>query len=52
MKELLEITNKKKNEFSQYRARLQAKGIIDTSIRGVVSMKLPRFDVFVEKMLE
>lgn len=52
VKELLEITNKKKNEFSQYRARLQDKGIIDTSIRGVISMKLPRFDVFVEKMLE
>lgn len=45
--ELLEETKKKKNEFSQYRARLKDKGFIDTSERGVVSFKLPRFDVFV-----
>ena len=45
--ELLEITNQKKNEFSQYRARLRDKGLIDASSHGVVRYKLPRFDVFV-----
>lgn len=48
--ELLESTGKKKNEFSQYRARLADKGLIDISIRGMVSCKLPRFDVFVDEV--
>ena len=46
--ELLEITKQKKNEFSQYRERLRDKGIIDVSERGVIKLKLPRFDAFVK----
>ena len=45
--ELLQLTGQKKNEFSQYRARLSDKGLIDTSNRGMVAFTLPRFDVFV-----
>ena len=45
--ELLEITKQKKNEFSQYRARLRDKGLINVSTRGMISYRLPRFDVFV-----
>lgn len=46
--ELLEMTKQKKNEFSQYRERLRDKGFIDVSERGVIKLKLPRFDVFVQ----
>ena len=46
--EILELSGQKKNEFSQYRARLRDKGLIDVSERGVVSFTLPRFDVFVK----
>ncbi len=46
--ELLEVTGQKKNEFSQYRARLRDRGLIDVSSRGVIKCKLPRFDVFVK----
>ena len=46
--ELLEITGQKKNEFSQYRARLKDKGLIDVSSRGIIAFTLPRFDVFVD----
>jgi len=49
--ELLELTKKKKNEFSQYRARLRDKGMIDVSTHGMISYKLPRFDVFVKNNL-
>lgn len=49
--ELLEETKQKKNEFSQYRERLRDKGLIDVSDRGVIKLKLPRFDVFVENQL-
>lgn len=47
--ELLALTQKKKNEFSQYRARLRDKGIINVSTYGVIKMVLPRFDEFVKK---
>lgn len=46
--ELLEITKKKHNEWSEPRKRLHDKGIIDASIRGQVSMRLPRFKEFIE----
>ena len=46
--ELLQMTGQKKNEFSQYRARLKDKGLINVSNRGVIKYTLPRFDVFVE----
>ena len=49
--ELLELTGQKKNEFSQYRARLSDKGLIDTSVRGSVRYVLPRFDVFIQNQL-
>lgn len=45
---LLELTQKKKNEFAQYRARLRDKGVIDVSTHGIIKMILPRFDVFVK----
>ena len=48
--ELLEESKQKKNEFSQHRARLRDKGLIDTNTFGVISLKLPRFDVFVQNM--
>lgn len=46
--ELLEMTGKKKNEFSQYRSRLSDKGLIDISHRGMISFTLPRFDAFID----
>ncbi len=46
--EILELAKEKKNEFSQYRARLKDKGLINTNTHGVISFKLPRFDVFVK----
>lgn len=49
--ELLEITHKKHNEWSEPRKRLMDKGIIDGSIRGVISLRLPRFKEFVEYSL-
>ena len=45
--ELLDLTGKKKNEFSQYRSRLKEKGLIDVSTRGVIRYTLPRFEVFI-----
>ena len=47
--ELLDMTGQKKNQFSKPRQRLKNKGIIDTSLRGIVSIKLPRFREFVER---
>ena len=49
--ELLEISKQKQNEFSQYRARLRDKGLINVSNRGLISYRLPRFDVFVKNNL-
>lgn len=46
--EILELAKEKKNEFSQYRARLRDKGLINTNTHGMVSFRLPRFDVFVK----
>ena len=46
--ELLEITHKKHNEWSEPRKRLIEKGIIDGSTRGVISLRLPRFREYVE----
>lgn len=47
--ELLKLSGQKKNEFSQYRARLRDKGLINVSTHGVISYTLPRFDVFVKE---
>ena len=46
--ELLEMTHKNHNEWSSPRARLIEKGIIDGSVRGRISVKLPRFKEYVE----
>lgn len=46
--ELLEMTNKKHNEWSEPRKRLSEKGIIDTKTRGEISVRLPRLKEFVE----
>ena len=46
--ELLEITKKKHNEWSEPRKRLIEKGVIDGSVRGVITVRLPRFKEFVE----
>lgn len=48
VEELLKITKKKHNEWSEPRKRLIEKGIIDGSIRGEISLRLPRFKEFVE----
>lgn len=50
--ELLEMTNKKHNEWSEPRKRLTEKGIIDTKIRGQIIVCLPRLKEFVENETE
>ena len=46
--ELLEITRQNKSQFSKPRQGLKKKGLIDTSIRGQLTVNLPRFKEFVE----
>ena len=50
--ELLEITGQNKNHFIRARQGLRKRGVIDTSIRGVLSIKLPRLKEFVEEQLK
>lgn len=50
--ELLEMTHKKHNEWSEPRKRLSEKGIIDVRTRGIIRVKLPRFQAFVEQQVE
>lgn len=50
--ELLKMTNKKHNEWSEPRKRLTEKGIIDTKIRGQIIVCLPRLKEFVENETE
>jgi hypothetical protein len=47
--ELLEMTKSKHNEWSEPRKRLIEKGILDCSVRGEISIKLPRFKEYVER---
>lgn len=47
--ELLELTNKKHNEWSEPRMRLSKKGIIDTKTRGMIMVKLPRLNTFIQQ---
>lgn len=47
--ELLEITKTKHSEWSAPRKKLSDKGLIDTKIRGKISLTLPRFKEFVEE---
>ena len=46
--ELLKITQKKHNQWSEPRKRLIEKGIIDGSVRGEISLRLPRFKEYVQ----
>ena len=46
--DLLEITGKKHNEWSNSRKRLSDKGIIDVSVRGQIKLSLPRFGEFIK----
>lgn len=46
--ELLDITHKKHNEWSEPRKRLSEKGIINTKVRGQIVVCLPRLKEFVE----
>ena len=48
--ELLEITKKKHNDWSEPRKRLIEKGIIDGSTRGMIVLKLPRFKEYVNNL--
>ena len=50
--ELLEETKKSHSEWSEPRRRLIDKGILDGSVRGKISVKLPRFAEFVNYMNE
>lgn len=50
--ELLELTNKKHNEWSEPRKRLSDKGIIDAKNRGHISMRLPRFNQFIKNVVD
>lgn len=47
--ELLMITGKKHNEWSEPRKRLSEKGIIDVKTRGEIALRLPRLKEFVEQ---
>lgn len=47
--ELLAITGKKHNEWSEPRKRLSKKGIIDVRTRGEIILRLPRLKEFVEQ---
>ncbi len=47
--ELLEMSKKKHNEWSTSRKRLIEKGIIDGSIRGQISLRLPRFKEYIKR---
>ena len=49
--ELLNLTKKKHNEWSEPRKRLIDKGIIDGSNRGMIVLKLPRFKEYVENTI-
>ena len=46
--ELLDLTKKKHNEWSEPRKRLIEKGIIDGSQRGIVRIKLPRWKEYMQ----
>ena len=50
--ELLKMSGQKQNEFSQYRARLRDRGLINVSTHGMISYRLPRFDVFVKNNMQ
>lgn len=49
--DLLRLSGKNKNEFSQYRKRLKDKGILDVNTRGVLTLRLPRFNNFIQNKI-
>ncbi len=49
--ELLEVTKKKHNEWSEPRKRLSEKGIINVKNRGEIKVVLPRLKQFVEQQV-
>ena len=49
--ELLEASHQSHSAWSVPRKRLKDKGIIDVSLRGMISMRLPRFRQFVEMQM-
>lgn len=50
--ELLDLTKKKHNEWSEPRRRLKAKGLIDVATRGVIRQRLPRMNEYVKNLFE
>ena len=48
--ELLALTGQNKSQFSKPRQSLKKKGIIDTSVRGMIAVRLPRLKEFIENM--
>lgn len=50
--DLLEITKKSHSEWSVPRKRLMEKGVIDTRLRGVITLRLPRFKEFIDAQIE
>lgn len=51
VKELLEESGQSHSAWSVPRKRLSDKGIIDVSMRGNITLKLPRFESFIETQL-
>lgn len=49
--EMLDMAGKDHSTWSVPRKRLRDKGIIDVSMRGIISLQLPRFGEFVETQL-
>jgi len=50
--ELLELTKKKGSDWSRPRLKLIEKELIEPMGRGTVRFVLPRFDVFLEKVID
>ena len=50
--DLLEITKKSHSEWSVPRKRLMEKGVIDTRLRGIITLRLPRFKEFIDAQIE
>ena len=50
--ELLEITKTTHSQWSEPRRRLIEKGVLDGSIRGMITLRLPRFKEYTERQSE
>jgi hypothetical protein len=49
--DLLEITEKSHSQWSIPRKRLIEKGVIDAKLRGVITLRLPRFKEFIDAQI-